>query len=131
MNKLCLSALALLSACAATADETITGYGALGKSYVVTEIDGAPFAARATLSFPAVGRIEGRAPCNTFFGAVTVPYPWIDIGPLATSRMACPDLAEETKFLSALQSMQVAEVNGDLLLLSVPGTDRSMLFQAE
>ncbi|MEL7254460.1 MAG: META domain-containing protein [Pseudomonadota bacterium] len=111
-------------------DETLSGYGASDVTWVLTEIDSAAFEARAELTFPEEGRIQGQAPCNSFSGAQTVPYPWFKAEEIAVTRMACPDLPAETAFFDALQAMTLAEVGGDTLFLS-NDDGRKMVFRAE
>ncbi|WP_281823375.1 META domain-containing protein [Jannaschia rubra] len=126
--KRALLLLSLLAAC--RGDETISGYADPATVWRLTELDGAPFDARATLTFPAQGKVAGQAPCNTFTATQGVPLPWIEIRDIASTRMACPDLAQETRFLDALRAMTLAEVAGDVLIL---GTDEGheMVFRAE
>lgn len=124
-----LTAAALLPA-ACDRDETLTGYGAADRLWTLQSLDGAPFPARATLTFPEPGRLAGQAPCNSFSGPQAAPYPWFDTGPLVTTRRACPDLAQETAFLSALEAMTLAEVQGDVLILSTE-EGRELVFAAE
>lgn len=121
-----LATLPVLAAC--RGDETVAAYGG-GQTWVLQELDGAAFPARATLAFPAPGRIAGMAPCNSYSAAMTVPYPWFETGPLAVTRQACPDLAAETAFLTALQSMAYSEVSGRLLILS-NDAGREMVFSS-
>jgi heat shock protein HslJ len=123
----CLLAALGLPAC--RADETVAGHGAAGKTWTLTELDGQPFAARATLTFPEPGRIAGQAPCNRYFAALEVPYPWFDATEIGATRMACPDLPAETAFLAALGEMTLSEVLGDVLILSNE-TGRTLLFRA-
>ncbi|MBU2983005.1 META domain-containing protein [Lentibacter algarum] len=123
-----IPALAVLPAC--RADETVGGYGAAERVWRLESIDGAAFSARATLTFPEPGKIAGQAPCNRYFGPMTVPYPWFDAGQVASTRMACPDLTSESKFLKALSEMSLSEVSGDVLLLS-NDAGRTMVFKAE
>ncbi|MEO0774432.1 MAG: META domain-containing protein [Pseudomonadota bacterium] len=111
-------------------DETLSGYGASDVTWVLTEIDSAAFEARAELTFPEEGRIQGQAPCNSFSGAQTVPYPWFKAEEIVVTRMACPDLPAETAFFDALQAMTLAEVGGDTLFLS-NDDGRKMVFRAE
>ncbi|MEO0371928.1 MAG: META domain-containing protein [Pseudomonadota bacterium] len=122
-----LSAMLGLFSCG---DETLSGYGAADTKWVLTEVDGTAFAARAILTFPEEGRIQGQAPCNTFSGAQTVPYPWFKAEGVAVTRMACPDLPAENVFFDALQAMTLAEVGPDTLLLS-NDDGRKMVFRAE
>lgn len=123
-----LPLIAILSACGP--DETLTGYGSPDAVYVLRSMDDTPFAARATLLLVAPEQISGQAPCNSYTAPQRVPYPWFEAGPIAATRMACPDLAAEAAFLAALAEMQFAEVLGDTLILSNDG-GREMVFQAE
>jgi len=122
--------LALLLAGACTGDETLTAYGASGKLWRLSSIDGAAFTAPVSLSFPKPGTIAGQAPCNRFQGRQTAPYPWFTVASLAATRSACPELRAESAFLQALQEMTLAEISGSVLILS-NGQGREMLFRAD
>lgn len=122
-----LALLALIPAC--RGDETVAGYGAAGKTWRLTELNGAPFAATATLQFPETGKIVGEGPCNRFSAAMTVPYPWFETGPIQSTEMACSDLDAETAFFEALASMSQSEVLGDVMILRTED-DEEMVFKA-
>lgn len=122
-----LPALLLISAC--TGDETLSAYGAADKLWRLQSIDGTAYTAAASLRFPEPGTIEGQAPCNSFTGKQTAPYPWFSVEALAVTRAACPGLKAEAAFLQALQEMTLAEVSGDVLILT-SGQGREMLFTA-
>jgi len=122
-------ALCTLAVASCRADETVGAYGAAERVWTLSELDGAAFSQRATLSFPEAGKIAGLAPCNTYSGAMTAPYPWFEAGQLAVTRMACPELAAESRFFSALSDMTLSEVSGDMLILSNE-TGREMVFTA-
>ncbi|MEM0947588.1 MAG: META domain-containing protein [Pseudomonadota bacterium] len=109
-------------------DETISGYADSSATYALTDIDGAPFGAHATIRFPEEGRIEGEGPCNSFSGAQSAPYPWFDTGSIAATRRACPDLPAETAFFTALSAMTLSEAQGDILILSNE-EGREMIFR--
>ncbi|UWR22909.1 META domain-containing protein [Sulfitobacter sp. S190] len=124
---LSLATAALLGAC--QGDETVRAYGGADRVWLLETLDGAPFADRATLTFPETGRIAGDAPCNSYTAAMTAPYPWFDTGPIAATRRSCPALAAETAYLAALDAAALSEVAGDTLILS--NTDGlSMVFKA-
>jgi heat shock protein HslJ len=110
-------------------DETLSGHGAADKTWQLREIDGTPFDATATITFPEEGKIVGEAPCNRYFGAQLQPYPWFEAAEIGTTRRACPDLAQETEFLDALGAMTLAEVTETTLILSTP-EGREMVFRA-
>jgi heat shock protein HslJ len=122
-------ALAFVSVSGCAQDETLTAYGAAGFTWHLVKIDGTAFEAPATMSFPEPAQIAGNAPCNSFSGRVTVPYPWFETSPLTVTRALCPTITEEAQFFAALEAMTFAEVAGDTLVLS-DDTGRSMVFRA-
>lgn len=122
---LCILSLLLAGAC--KGDETLSAYGAAGKVWQLSSIDGAAFTAAASLTFPEPGKLAGRAPCNSFQGVQTAPYPWFAAESVTVTRAACPELGAEAVFLQALQGMTLAEVSGDVLILS-NDQGREMLF---
>ncbi len=113
-----LSTSAALGACAG--DETVRGYVPEGSVWALSEIDGATFAARATIGFPAPGKIAGDAPCNRYSGNQAATYPWFRAERILSTKRACADLAEEQTFFAALGRVTLAEVQGDVLILSAP-----------
>jgi heat shock protein HslJ len=119
--------VAVLALGACRADETLYSYGAGGQVWHLVSMDGAAVAMTATLEFPKPGQVAGQAPCNRYNATQTAPYPWFDIGPIAATRMACPDLSEEHQFLQALQAMTLSEVLDTTLVLS-DETGREMVF---
>ena len=125
---LALPALAGLLTCAG--DETLSGYGATDAVWVLQELDNAPFTAHATLIFPEEGALKGDAPCNTYTGAQTAPYPWFAAENITSTRRACPDLTAETTYFTAIAEMTLAEVSGDTLILS-NDAGRMMVFAAQ
>lgn len=116
----CLITLAILlvALAACRKDETVRAYGGGDRTWTLKILNDAPFPATATLTFPKTGEIAGQGPCNRYFGAMTVPYPWFEAGPIGSTRMACPDLKVETVFLEALQAATLSEVLGDVMILS-------------
>lgn len=99
-------------------DETISGYSAPNITWALESLDGKTFAEEASIGFPEEGKIEGNAPCNTFFGSQTAPYPWFKAEGIGATRMACASMAQETAFFAALGNMTIAEVSGDTLILT-------------
>lgn len=62
--------------------------------------------------------VSGHSGCNTFRGGVA----WQDherwaLGPLASTRMACPDMGLELRYLEALQESDSYHLEGDTLKL--------------
>lgn len=128
MLRLALTLPILLSAC--LKDETVSGYAAGGVTWRLQEISGEPFAATATLRFPAEGRVEGAGPCNTYRAQLAVPYPWFGLEDIAVTKRACVDLGDEAQFFDALKAMTLAEVSGPVMILSNDAGDE-MVFRAE
>lgn len=99
-------------------DETISGYADRTAVYRLIELDGAPFTATATISFPEPGRATGDGPCNAWFATQSAPYPWIEFGQIGATRRACPELIAEARFFEALSHVSLAEVLGPVLILT-------------
>lgn len=102
-------------------DETISGYADRSATYRLEELGGTAVTGRATIRFPAEGEVAGDGPCNAFRGRQTIAYPWIEMTGLASTRRACPDLALEAGYFDMLDRATLAEVSGDVLLLSDDG----------
>ena len=110
-------------------DETLSAYGASGEIWVLAELNGNAFTSKATVEFPEPGKIRGQAPCNSFAGIQTAPYPWFSAKDVLATRMACSDLTAEQAFLDALSAMSLSEVSGGTLILSNE-SGGEMLFRA-
>ena len=123
-----MAAILLQSAC--SPDETISGYADPSATYRLTTLNGVAFTDRATIQFPEAGKIIGSGPCNSYQTTQTMPYPWFEIGPIASTRMACPASSAETTFFQTLAAMSFAEAAGQVLLLT-NSDGMEMVFQAE
>jgi len=110
-------------------DETVSGYTDTGATWVLVELDGKPFIGRATITFPAKGRVAGEAACNRYSGKQTAPLPWFKIEDMQATLMACNDSTGERAFLSALEEMSLAETHGGTLILS-NDNGREMVFKS-
>ncbi len=121
--------LSLIGLAACQGDETISGYALSDAEWMLVDMGGTPFAARATITFPQQGKIVGQAPCNRYVADQTAPYPWFEAGPIGATKMACPDQAAEVDFFAGLMRVTLAEVSGDTLILSTEG-GFEMLFRA-
>lgn len=113
-----LSTTVAIGACAG--DQTLRGQVPEGSVWALSEIDGAAFGARATIGFPAPGKIAGEAPCNRYSGNQAAPYPWFRAERILSTKRACADLAAEQAFFAALARVTLAEVQGEVLILSDP-----------
>lgn len=78
----------------------------------------------------ADGHVSGTGACNRLMGSyATGERRALKIGPLATTKMACPDLDQEQQFLRALESTTHYDMDGPMLLLLSDGELRAV-FQA-
>jgi len=130
VRALTLPLCAVLTAGACKSDETISGHGGAGHVWTLKKVDGQAFDAQAIIEFPEEGKITGQGPCNRFNSTQSVPYPWFEAGPIMATRMACPDLAAEQVFFSALAEMTLSEVAGGTPILS-NDAGREMVFKAQ
>ena len=113
----------------ACGDETISGFVDPTKTFQLVELAGEPFTARATIAFPEQGRAQGEGACNRWSAAQLAPYPWIELGPIAATRRACPELEAEQRFFDALARTTLAEAVGDVLLLTTDQGE-TLVFEA-
>ncbi|MGJ8547099.1 MAG: META domain-containing protein [Sulfitobacter sp.] len=118
MMKLSIALVVTAAFTACKGDETLRSYGAADQVWKLTTLNGAAFAPTATLQFPETGLLSGKAPCNSYRAEMSAPYPWFEAGPIAATKLACPDLAAETAFFDALAAAREAEVLGDTMVLS-------------
>jgi heat shock protein HslJ len=84
-----------------------------------------------TAEFAADG-VSGNGGCNQFNGSYTVDGQNITIGPLASTRAACPDEAlqqQETAYFAALELATTFQVTGDRLDLFRDGGTYAATFE--
>lgn len=125
-----LIAVVVISACssaggspAASVAQSAGGGATLdGTKWNLTTIGGTAIEASATptLEFGTGGMVSGLAGCNRFTGSATIGEGTIEFGPLASTRMACPDEATtqlETEYLAALDQAATWTMEGDSLTL--------------
>jgi len=87
-------------------------------TFMLIAIDGVPATAPTTLAFQGPARVGGRAACNNWFAGFVGPLPAFAIGPAGATRMACPAMAQESAFFTALGQMTSAALDGAALTLS-------------
>jgi heat shock protein HslJ len=66
-------------------------------------------------------RISGSAGCNNIFGKFTVAADKLTFSPLAATKMACPDMSVEDKFLKIVDKVNGWKVTEGFLVLSQDG----------
>ena len=69
------------------------------------------------VAFKSDGEVIGHGGCNRFFGSYDQDGDVLKFGPLASTKMACPNLGEEQAFMSALQSARQIEATHLRLVL--------------
>jgi heat shock protein HslJ len=136
-SQLSAGALLLVSAMVACAPErsAVSGDPALAElenvAWTLIELDGAAIAANShsvpTITFTSKDhRAQGFAGCNRFFGGYQLNGSQLQVGPLATTRMACPEGNSESALLQALQETASWRIDGRKLdLLDSSATPRS------
>ena len=85
---------------------------------------------QATLAFPEAGKVAGKGSCNRFFGSAEISGLTIRLGPLASSRMACPEavMNQEGKYLDALQKAERFEWKDPYLLIYCKDFEKPLRF---
>jgi heat shock protein HslJ len=85
---------------------------------------------QATLTFPEAWKIAGNGSCNRFFGSSEISGDTIKLGPLASTRMACPEavMNQEMKYLAALQAAERFEWKDPYLLIYCKGFGKPLRF---
>ena len=66
-------------------------------------------------------RVSGQGPCNRYFGSVVQSNTGsnsIQLGPLASTKMACPHLSAEHRYFQELQRASMVEVVPNGLILT-------------
>jgi heat shock protein HslJ len=80
---------------------------------------------------PEEGRENcGERVCNRFFGPAEITGSTIELGPLGSTRMACPEavMNQETKYLDALQAAERFEWKDPYLLIYCNGFEKPLRF---
>ena len=96
----------------------------IGIEWLALDIDGTPVKNKteSTISFEDATRVTGNGGCNRFFGTAKLSGETLEVGPLGTTRMACPEtiMNQEKRFLKALESVRRYRVDDatDMLYLS-------------
>ena len=66
-------------------------------------------------------RVSGQGPCNRYFGSILqsdIGSNSIQLGPLASTKMACPHLSAEHRYFQELQRASMVEVVPNGLILT-------------
>lgn len=117
-TSLVLIVIGLVAACGAGTGASGDGPELEGTVWDLVEMNGASVGAQgvATLDF-VEGEASGIAFCNRFFGPYEQDDQSLSFGPLATTRMACPNMEPERDYMAALESVASAEIEDERLIL--------------
>jgi putative lipoprotein len=113
----------------ASADEAPTAVGPPVGEWTLVAIDGVELAegADVTMTIDADGRLSGSSGCNRYTTGATFEGASMSVGPIAGTRMACPEpqMDLETSYLGALESAATFAIEDDVLRFFAPdGAER-------
>lgn len=90
--------------------------GLAGTGWQLTALAGEAVSETVTLMFGADGRLSGNGGCNSYSGPYSTTASTLAIGPLLSTRIACPDSSENTYF-AALQAATSYSADGSTLTI--------------
>jgi heat shock protein HslJ len=99
-----------------------------GKGGLVSDLS----SINTTAIFSEVGNLAGSAACNQYHTTYQVNDSQIRIGPVATTRMMCPEsvMQQEMEYLNALQSAASYEIQGSDLILFNANDTKAVTYQS-
>lgn len=85
---------------------------------------------RTTMEFDAEGRVFGSGGCNRFTGSYTFEDGKLAFGPLAGTKMMCPEavMDQEDRFHDALADTEGVTIDGPVLLIEITGSAAPLKF---
>lgn len=126
-------AAAVLSLAACRSSKDAVSVNDLDGEWNVVEIQGQAVQAESQpfIGFDAQdGRVYGYTGCNRLMGALTLSKPnKIELGQMASTLMACPDMETERLMLNALASVKSLKCSGKTLVLYGADKEPMMLLQ--
>ena len=88
------------------------------------------FESTPTMSFNTdESKVSGNAGCNRFFGTIQVSDTSITFGPLAATKMLCPDMSTEDQFFKTIDKIRKFRFQDDFLLLLSDNQDLKIKLQ--
>jgi len=86
--------------------------------------------AQTTLEFDGGGRASGSGGCNRFTGSYTFTDGELSFGPLAGTKMMCPEavMDQEDRFHQAVGAVERVAVEGPYLLIYIQGSEQPLKF---
>ena len=133
-------ALIALSSCRSSKDAATLS--SINGEWNIIEINGAAVVPAPNQEFPFIGfdtntgKVFGNSGCNRMMGSfdVNAKPGTIDLGAMASTRMACPDMGGERELLQALDKVVRFEAEGDVKpvnKIALYGTDNTKLMVIE
>jgi heat shock protein HslJ len=114
------------------APASTASFSLAGSEWLLEDLGGLGVAdnIQATLTFPEAGKVAGNGSCNRFFGPAEVSGDTLKLGPLASTRMMCPEpvMNQETKYINALQAADHFEWKAPYLLIYSKGFEKPLRF---
>ena len=138
---LCMAATLMgMSSCAST--KNVATLSSLGGEWNIIEINGSAVVPAPNQEFPFIGfdtktgKVYGNSGCNRMMGSfdVNAKPGTIDLGALASTRMACPDMSGERELLQALDKVVRFDAVGEVKpvnKIALYGTDNTKLMVIE
>ena len=130
----------VLAACTTfTPNTTVVPSDLEGEIWVLSTInnEGPVNGKRITLNFESngsyEGKVNGRGPCNGYFGSYTLENSQIHFSPLASTMMGCrtPIMKQEQAFLGAFPKITHMTKDGQTLTLSSADKNQTLTFLPE
>lgn len=112
---ICLAIVCGFLAVSCGSSKQITSIASLGGEWNIVEVDGHVLTSSVGQSLPSIGfdeeshRIFGNSGCNRMMGTYQTDSDKpgsLSLGPIGSTRMACPDMNTEQKVLTALQKVK-------------------------
>jgi heat shock protein HslJ len=117
---------------AVPAPASTASFSLTGSEWLLEDLGGLGVAdnIQATLTFPEAGKVAGNGSCNRFFGPAEVSGDTLKLGPLASTRMMCPEpvMNQETKYINALQAADHFEWKAPYLMIYCKGLEKPLRF---
>lgn len=129
---LALLAAVVVSCCPCRSYQKRTRRPLVGTEWQLIQLGGRtirPAGGSFTVTFLAEGnRLTGVGACNRLTGSYSTDESrTLRIGPVASTRMACPEGSDEEAFIEALEATTHYDMDGPLLLLLADGELRAVL----
>ena len=131
----------VLAACSSSTQKPVVVTPTMlgGQIWVLSSMNGRPpvNGKRVTMEFSpgteAQGKVNGKGPCNSYFGGYQIEAGVISFGRIGSTMMACkePVMEQEMAFHSTLSKMKQMVLDGRKLVLQDVTGKESIIFMAE